>query len=527
MAPSIMKTWIILLAAALGIALHGTALAASYQDLVVMVDAKFRDRTEYGAGVIVNETAQQTIIVTALHNVQRDKEPASDIRVELRSLRGKTFTATANRSYKNPALDLAVLFVEHIDASQPPRQLDADNSKAISASKAKSLTGANVQVIGAMGRERWATGVKTDRIVSSTDRLMLIASADGRAGASGGGVFDSLGRLLGVVSRVDPGTGNLEVIPMSVVLEQLGRWGVGVGLASAEAGTSAPELLVQLRKELKLTVSYLPPPKSDPDYPIGKQGLFPHRISAQMSGGLRELKPEIELSYAVIQPNKKQLKLAPPQYAADATEYPAKVEGEAWVVIGDGRRLGPLPFSLDFESGPVAAAATAGKKGATLMAYARDSLAVERKNASVGEENRKQGMAQAERVNAEARHRSDEQFRKTLLHFFDNWSMNCSVKMEKWKCDYPPFADDRLERVLHSMKLGTSKTDMFVDIPMLPVDEFRPLVAAEAERLLKSADDIDYLYVQIQLNSGEKLGPKPLCKVKRYPREGHAYCTNY
>jgi hypothetical protein len=77
------------------------------------------------------------------------------------------------------------------------------------------------------------------------------------------------------------------------------------------------------------------------------------------------------------------------------------------------------------------------------------------------------------------------------------------------------------------MKLGTSKTDMFVDIPMLPVDEFRPLVAAEAERLLKSGDDIDYLYVQIQLNSGEKLGPKPLCKVKRYPREGHAYCTNY
>jgi hypothetical protein len=527
MAPSIMKAWIILLAAVLCIALHGTALAASYQDLVVMVDAKFRDRTEYGAGVIVNETAQQTIIVTALHNVQRDKEPASDIRVELRSLRGKTFTATANRFYKNPALDLAVLFVEHTDASQPPRQLDADNSKAISASKANSLTGAKVQIIGAMGRERWAAGVKTDRIVSSTDRLMVIASADGRAGASGGGEFDSLGRLLGVVSRVDAGTGNLEVIPMSVVLEQLGRWGVGVGLANAEAGTSAPELLVQLRKELKLTVSYLPPPKSDPDYPIGKQGSFPHRISAQMSGGLRELKPVIELSYAVIQPDKKELRLAPPQYAVEATEYPARVDAQAWVVIGDGRRLGPLPFSLDFESGPVAAAATAGKKGAELMTYARNSLANGRKNASLGEERRKQSMANSERVNAEMRQHFDEQFRKTIPDFFDNWSMNCSIKMEKWKCEYPPFADDRLGRLLHSMKLGTSKTDMFVDIPMVPVDEFRPLVAAEAERLLISRDDIDYLYVQIQLNSGEKLGPKPLCKVKRYPREGHAYCTSY
>lgn len=521
-----MRILLMLLFAALGLAAPGLTRGASYQDLVVMIDAQIEGRTSHGAGVVVNETAQQTVIVTALHNIEKGGARASKIDVEFNSLRGKTFSATTSRPYKNVEMDLALIFVDRVNQNQFPRYLDPGNSRVISASKPRALAGAQVQIIGAMGGGRWVKGVKTDRVVSGTDKVLEIASAGARTGASGGGIFDSLGRLLGVVSKVDSSTGNVEAIPMAAVLTQMQRWGVEAGLSSAEAGTAAEDILQQLRKDLRIDVAYIPTPPSDPDYPLKSTGDFPFRLSAKMPRGLLELDPIIEITYQMSPPDEIRKTLTPPLYAIEMRSAPAKVQAQAWVKIADGRSLGPMQFLFDFESGPVAAAAAAGSRGASLLAYSREGLATERRNARVGEQRRLESKVITDRQTAEVYRRSDERQSLQLVETFDRVSIECSTKTDIWKCSYPIGLFGGISRLLHSMQLGTTKTDMFVEIDVGNAEDFGRSVASETARLLSAGNEVQNIYVQIQLKSGPKLGPKIFCKVKQF-KGSYAYCTNH
>lgn len=119
-----------------------------------MVDATYSaSHPEFGAGIIVSETVQRTVIVTAAHVIEtQGGELASNIQVEFRSLRGRTFKASVTRSYIDLKLDLAVLFVERQVNSDLPQELDPTALQVVSPSKPQSLVGSSVQVIGAMGK---------------------------------------------------------------------------------------------------------------------------------------------------------------------------------------------------------------------------------------------------------------------------------------------------------------------------------------------------------------------------------------
>ena len=124
------------------------AAAAVGENLVVMVEARLNEASirERGAGIIVDESPERTVIVTALHVVESvDGDKASEISVEFASRRGQTFKATTDGFYADPTLDLAVLFVARGPDNDSPRILDQSNRNAISPSLPTSLAGASVE----------------------------------------------------------------------------------------------------------------------------------------------------------------------------------------------------------------------------------------------------------------------------------------------------------------------------------------------------------------------------------------------
>lgn len=330
-----------------------------------MVDATYSaGHPEFGAGIIVSETVQRTVIVTAAHVIEtQGGELASNIQVEFRSLRGRTFKASVTRSYIDLKLDLAVLFVERQVNSDLPQELDPTALQVVSPSKPQSLVGSSVQVIGAMGKKRWATVVNADKVVASDSDELRLVTDEAQAGASGGAVFDTLGRLLGICSRVDTSTGNLVILPMPAVLQRLERWGLPAGISYAQAGTSSPELNAQIQSQMRIDVLYQKPATYDPQQPLGASAPnFPHRIVAKLSPGIRQLTPTVDVSYVQASGQTKKYTLKAPDYSVDTGELPLKLDGEAWVTFPDGRRLGPIPTKFDFESGPIAAASALGAK---------------------------------------------------------------------------------------------------------------------------------------------------------------------
>jgi len=247
--------------------LGGPSAAATRDDLVVMIDARQRDgvaRT-FGAGIIVSQSAARTIIATALHVISNeDGDLAADVQVEFNSLRGRLFRASPMASYVDQRMDLGVLFIEHGAAPDVPRSPGGGSMRVLSPTSPDKLAGARVQVIG----------------------------AETRTGASGGGLFDSFGRLLGMCSRIDSTSSEL---PIAALIERLRRWNIDIGLLPADAASTSPELMAQMRQGLHIEADPLRarfPPAT------GGNQRFPHRLTARLSPALQELSPSIQTVFS-------------------------------------------------------------------------------------------------------------------------------------------------------------------------------------------------------------------------------------
>jgi S1-C subfamily serine protease len=524
-----MKRWRLLAVVLLAFAMNAFGKQTSYQDMVVMVDGKFvKNHPEFGAGIIVGESSDRTVIVTAAHIVESNDELASNIDVEFQSMRGRTFKASASRSYIDLNLDLAVIFVEKQSNSTVPQELDPSALDVVSPSKPSSLVNATVQVIGAMGKRRWATGVDTDRIMSATPDGLRLATDEAQAGASGGAVFDSLGRLLGMCSHVDSPSPQLLVIPMPTIMRQLERWGVPVSISFAKAGTASPELLAQIQSQLRIDVVYQKPAVYDPKQPLGDSAPnFPHRILAIMSPGIKALKPTVEITYLQVSGQTRKYVLNAPDYFVQAGEEPVILDGEVWVTFPDGRRLGPTHVKLDFESGPVAAATALGPKARDTLKWAREAIKTDEHNRLESEKRRRENQANTDANNREFEKRNTEFQRKQLLATTDRWSIDCAFKFDKWTCSYPLLYSTNVARHYHSFRMGSSETDLYIELPLGEDDEFRRTMVAETARILSSSDNISAIYVRAQLSGGEVIGPQAICHVVRYKQSDRAYCTNH
>lgn len=505
--------------------------AASDESLVVMVEAHIGEssNTERGAGIIVEESPERTVIVTALHVVENaEGDKASEITVEFSSLRGQLFKATTNGFYADPSIDLAVLFVDRPAGHVRPQMLSDSNKSAISPSRPASLAGASVKIVGAMRRQRWSVGTEQDRVVSGTNRGIQIASSEARAGASGCAVFDTLGRLLGMGTNVDSATGYLEAVPMAMITKKLAGWKLSVGLTVAEAGTTSYEISDRFSKELQITSTYVPSPADSGHFSTT------FRLSAKMTPLLRSLSPtQIEISYWSWFPEVVTTAvLLPPEFSTEHSASTRKENAQVWVVIADGRRLGPFPLSLDFETEPIAAIRRFeprfGLKAVNgTLKIVQVNLATEKSNAAQTAETRRR-QVEHERAIAERDATPTEEDFAYIRQSFHKWAAGCRKKRDsQWDCSYPIFmTKDRL-RALRSFQIGTSQTSLSVDIPVSEYETFQPAFAREVARLLDEHPEMTEIYVRVQPAKGDALGPKVICRVSIDVKTQKGHCNDW
>jgi len=505
-------------------AVHG-APNSTATDLVVMVDARARGTrfNEAGAGIVVAESNQQTVIVTALHVVEDAAGlEADDIQVEFRPMRGKAYPARLSRSYTDASLDLAVLFVDRRTPTEPP-QVIPESRDVLSPSAPQALAKESVHVVGAMGRQRWAESATRDYVVGGDSRLLLIASEDARPGASGGAVFDGFGRVLAMSSRIDPTTGQLRAIPLATIANRLLRWGLPLSLETAKAGTSAPELLAELKRDLQIVVTYMPPiSPPNPREALGPNGPLPHVVSARLSDSLRRLSPSIDVEFDRFVALPTTVKLAPLSYEAPVDEYPVKVQARAWVTFGDGRRLGPLPATLDFESGPSALAGKLGKDAQAQLTWIRGAWGVEDSNARIQHEHSQQIQSQYEATRAAEELAQQPRRLRTLQDGFRDLQISCERREDGWRCG-GYFGFDQSAKLMRELRLGGKPEDLPLEVPLEPSRDLRMRFMTAAEKLL-SDEGSTAVYVNMVTLDGVKVGPVRLCHVVQRLRGSSVRC---
>jgi hypothetical protein len=462
-----------------GVFAHAPAFAAA-QDIVVMVEARHTrgSGTAFGAGLVVGRTPERTVIVTALHVVANEAgDLAPEITVEFSTRRGRFYGASASPQYADRALDLAVLLVEHDRAGIPPDVLEGSARVALSPTPTAQLAGANVSLIGAMNRQRWARGPQADMVVVATAQQLRVRSGEAAAGASGGGIFDSFGRLLGMASRIDSASGELLVLPMDEVIARLRRWGMPTTLESTKAASTDDGLLAQLREGLRFNVTYTEPKPTVPggQWPVarGSGAGFLHRLEAVLSPTLKELDPLVRLTFPdhphLTDYNHTAYDLKAPSYTLEGARYPIVLIAHAVLVLPDRRQIGPVAVRLDFATGPENAARQLGGDAPEAVVRSRNQFEFEKRESEAakqrGDEAAK-AIAGTHAINVESGMRS------SYYQTFPHWRIRCEKREERWECSRSsqvprhPYGGN-LGNVVHSLKIGASERDLSVTFPQL------------------------------------------------------------
>lgn len=481
--------------------------AAPVPDLVVMVKAGHGPgtRTESGAGLVVSQTSARTVLVTALH-VVRDREQvnATEVGVEFNMLRGKSFSALLSAAYVDEALDLAVLFVDHAVRGVPdlPARIIGE---AVSPSSLDELAGAKVQFVGA-ARGPWSAGPSGDTISRSADGMLRIQSNQARAGASGGGVFDSFGRLVGMVSSIDSNTGELVVVPMSRIKQRLLAWSIEYGLGTAAAPTGAPELLELIRKTTYVTVALAPGETQN------------QSIQVETPDHIKRLMPSFRLVFpdsSTLEP----LQLKSPDFRTVRLLPPVKLRAELWMDTPDGRKTGPVPLQLDLEQSALDRIKNLPNYEA---AMARAALASQSSWYRMVEENARRSAARSADVNAshqaQVANVQEDELRRMIPARYTVWSIRCDGVNERWTC-YPSGLvgrnpdRGRLDKVVHAIRVGNGAKRLTIQVPVDHSVEVDAFIKRRAEQLL--SEGADSIHGEVALTDGRLLGPKPLCEVDK------------
>lgn len=507
------------------------AVSAEPKDVVVMVDARHGrgSGTAFGAGLVVSQTPARTVIITALHVVANEAgDLAAEIGVEFSARRGRTYVAAASPYYTDRELDLAVLLVEHDRSGMPPEVLAGNGRRVLSPTRANQLVGAKVSLIGAMNRERWARGPTGDTVVGGNAQQLRVRSVEAMAGASGGGVFDSLGRLLGIASRIDSVSGELIVIPIEDALARLKRWGIEVSLEPALAESTEPGLVAQMRSGLRFEITYTHP---EPNVPGGMWGPgqsfagdgFRHRLRAVLSPALTELAPDVRIEFPQ-HPTLNPIDLKGPTFTVEASQFPVVFEAQAVLLLPDRRRIGPVPVTLDFATAPKAAAQRLGNYAPDAVARSRAQFDFQERESRAARERGGAAVRDAQVSSAIAQEAS---MRESYTKVFPHWRLLCEKVGEKWSCrpgnavPRHPYGG-KLANVVHSLKIGASERDLSVNFPIDPAVDLGLAFPKEAASLLN--DGASELFVWMRLATGEALGPKRLCEVKTKRRGTQTVC---
>jgi hypothetical protein len=500
-----------------------------------MVDARHGRGagTAFGAGLVVGRTPERTVIVTALHVVANEAgDLAPEITIEFRTRRGRFYSASASPQYVDRVLDLAVLLVEHDRAGVTPDVLEGSARAALSPTPTVQLMGANVSLIGAMNHQRWARGPQTDIVVRATAQQVRVRSGEAAAGASGGGIFDSFGRLLGMASRIDSASGELLVIPMSEVTARLRRWGMPTTLETTQAASTDDGLLAQLREGLRFNVTYTEPGPRVPGGPwpkaMGSGQGFLHRLEAVLSPTLRELDPLVRLTFPehphLTAYNPTAYDLRAPSYTLDGRQYPIVLNAHAVLILPDQRQIGPVPVRLDFATGPESAARQLGGYAPDQVVQSRNLFEFQKRES----EKAKQRGDEAIKASRGSQAINEESsMRKTYYQAFPHWRIRCEKREEKWECSRSnnvprhPYGG-KLDNVVHGLKIGASERDLSVTFP---IDSAVDLVAEFPKQAAMLLDDgANELFVWMRLSTGEALGPQRLCEVKTKRRGTQTVC---
>lgn len=513
-----------------GVFAHAPAFAAA-PDIVVMVDARPArgGGKSFGAGLVVGRTPERTVIVTALHVVANEAgDLASEITVEFSTRRGRFYSASASPHYADRALDLAVLLIEHDRAGTPPDVLEGSARAALSPTPAAQLAGAKVSLVGAMNRQRWARGPHADSVVAATAQQFRVRSGEAAAGASGGGIFDSFGRLLGMASRIDSASGELLVLPMGEVIARLRRWGIPATLETTQAASTDAGLLAQLREGLRFDVTYTEPGPKVPEGHWPTATGFLHRLEAVLSPTLKGLDPVVRLTFpdhphlTAYTPAAYELKA--PGYALDGRQFPIVLDALAVLVLPDRRQIGPVPVRLDFATGPESAARQLGGAATEAVLESRKLFEFHKRQSEAARQRGDEAIKTSrgsQAINAEAG------MRNSYYQVFPHWRIRCEKREVKWECRRSnhvprhPYGA-RLDNVVHGLKMGASERDLSVTFPLDPAVDLVAEFPKQAATLLE--DGAKELFVWMRLSTGEALGPQRLCEVKTKRRDTQTVC---
>ena len=204
---------------------------ADPRDLVVMLDwKKLYGDAHQGAGIIINQSDEETLIVTAKHNLLdlEAGEINTDITVKFRPKPGHK--APAEVVHLSSQYDVGLLRVAAEDAvpvlgaTVPAEVLNLEMKRQ-----------EDVFVVGHGGGAPWFHTLTPEpaRWVSMAE--IQIESQAQKQGQSGGGVFDPGWALVGMITELEPPIAR--ALPIALVLDEVRRTRYGVLLAPSAAAT--------------------------------------------------------------------------------------------------------------------------------------------------------------------------------------------------------------------------------------------------------------------------------------------------
>lgn len=198
------------------------------RDLVVMLEWKDPYGGEgRGAGIIINQNEQETLIVTAKHNLlDLGQEANSNFTVEFRPMPGQKAPAEALPDFSTHDIGLLRVAAENaveILGTSVPKEILNLNTQAQEEEK--------VFVVGYGGGVPWSHTLRPEPAQRVSVAEIQIQSQAEDKGQSGGGVFDQDWALMGMI--IDLKHPVARALPIELVIDEVRRTKYGVLLESS------------------------------------------------------------------------------------------------------------------------------------------------------------------------------------------------------------------------------------------------------------------------------------------------------